>query len=95
MHFHKIHNEKLSDPKIFNCAIRDDEELRTECVEIHPYEELHYSSKSEEKKPLLRYDENGFWAWMPTQNLWWPLRNSKIKLALDSMGVVRIRFYDQ
>jgi len=87
-------NEQLGTAKLFNCAIRDDEELRTECIEVHLNEELHYTTENEQEEPLLRYDENGLWAWLIKQQTWWPLRNHKVKLALDSSACVRLRYED-
>ena len=94
MHFHKIHNDDLGPARLFNCTIRDSEELRTECIELNPFEELHYNSKGNPVSPLLRYDENGFWGWLPNQKTWWPLRNSKIKLALNNINEVKVKYYD-
>lgn len=96
LHYHAInHDNTLGPSKPFNCAIRDTGELQTECIELHLGEELHFTTETIEEEPLLRYDENGFWSWLKPQQTWWPLRNTVIKLGLDSQNSVRIKYVDQ
>ena len=75
----------------FNCAIRNSEELLTEQIELHLGEDL-VTEVDGCECPLIRINELGAWAYMPQQNIWWPLRNHRPQLGLDGRGNVRIRW---
>ena len=77
----------------FNCAIRNGIEQKTERLEIHPGEELHANGQPQKhilEQPLLRYDENGLWAWFTKRELWWPLRKIDVEIGLSSSGQARL-----
>ena len=80
--------------KPFHCAIRNREELLTECIEIHRGEILHGRDEQNVTWPLVRFDEHAFWVWMPKQSLWWPLKDGEIQLDLDRWNRVRIKWLD-
>lgn len=95
LHYHYIREDQQLGPmRMFNCSIRDREELLTERVELKLGEELHTQMAFSKEMPLLRFDENGFWAWLHLQKLWWPLRNQKVQLDLDRSSCVRVKFLD-
>lgn len=94
MHYHSFTDDEPGPERIFNCAIRDRKELLTERVELHRGEELHWGRQKTSEYPLLRFDNNGLWAWMKAQELWYPIRKQKVTLSLDREGRVRVRFED-
>ena len=75
----------------FNCSIRNSDELATERIELHLGEELVTEIDGNEV-PLIKINENGAWAYMPQQSLWWPLRNHAPQLGLDRQGHVRVKW---
>ncbi|MBF0197841.1 MAG: hypothetical protein HQL32_09030 [Planctomycetes bacterium] len=95
LHTHKIKGEELGPKQIFNCSIRNADELRSERIELYEGEELHFQSLENKETALLRFDENGLWAWQNIQKIWWPLRSQRISLDLDKKGGARVRYLDQ
>ena len=94
LHTRDILKEKLGPVNLINCAIRDQQELQGERLELRRGEELHTRDEDGVERPLLRLDQNGLWAWMSlsAEELWFPLRNQTVVLALDHAGRVRLKF---
>lgn len=96
MHSHSWSEESgLGNEKPFNCTIRDQAELYTEKIELFLNEELHFGASPAEEYPLLRYTEYGLWVFILAQEKWWPLRIEEVKLDLDKMKRVRLRFIEK
>jgi len=94
MHTHTLDGDDLGPAKLFHCAIRNHEELLTEQVEILRGETIHGHDDQGIEWPLLKFDKNAFWVWMPKQELWWPLRQGKVQFDLDRWNRVRIKWLD-
>lgn len=91
LHVHAMKGEgALGASEPFHCAIRNREELKLERIELHRGEELHGEGGPYEEIPLLRLDENGLWAFIPKQEIWYPLRQHDVRLGLDSKGIARL-----
>ena len=89
---HSILDEGLGPGRNIPCAIRNQEELLSERLELQRGEELHARTADQGTRPLLRFDQNGLWAWMEREDLWFPMRNQTVELALDSRRRVRLKF---
>lgn len=95
MHTHPLVGDEIGAPKLFHCAIRDSNELLTEYVEIHRGEVLHgHDEKGEIEWPLVKFDADAFWVYMPKQEVWWPLRKGKVQFDLDRWNRVRIKWLE-
>ncbi len=93
LHTHRIvRDDNLAPSEPINCAIRDREELTSECLELHLGEELHAGNGRGSDMPLLRYDMEGLKLWLATPPIWFPLGQRRAYLCLDGdMPIVKVR----
>lgn len=91
LHYHSIQPDETLGPAVpFNCAIRNREHLLTERIELHPGEELHSGPIDTEESPLLRYNGQTLFVYIPQTQIWWPARGLTVSISLDSISFPRV-----
>jgi len=94
LHTHQLEgDDDLGSGIAINCALRNREELLTERLELHRGEELHYGHPDDDRgHPLLKLNQEGLWAWIFKNEMWYPIFRHEVALGLDRQQVVHLKW---